>query len=504
MRNAAAGTWRDTGLTVRPASTSDSSGLWLPLWRSYGALVALLLLTGLLGQAGIGAARLLFVGGCFCVAAQAYRSGGLPLHLEISIALFVFAPLLRRIIDVHVGYDASAAMLVGPLLALVAAFPELRGLLSDRRRSMTIFIPYLLIMVCVGYGWVISAFQSDILVATIAAVKYLVPMLYCVCLLLRPDESSRVLRSAVRAFVIVGPIVGIYGIAQELAPPAWDKYWIISSKMVTAGEPEPMQVRVFSTMNSPASLAAYAVCGLMLFSFTRTVIPAYLVPFLALLPLSMSLLLSGMRTLWISAAVSLLFCMLFRQTRQRASLLIICLAAGVMFTLLFTSFGTSVADRISTLSGNVSQDGSGSERLHDYIYVFTEGQRYLFGVGLSADPDPRMAALDGQLLMSVVQMGLVFGALHTLLIVWAAVQGLLTLRNNQEVLRIVAGALIVGNLSVFLLLAFSAGEIGFLFWMLVGVLTVQAEPPTKGSRGLRPHVDHRLFIGSPERFSSPA
>ena len=443
--------------------------------KIYGALIALMVLTAILGQVAVSAARLVFVLGCFGVAALAYRTGGLPLHLEITIQLYVFAPLLRRLVDVNVGYDAIGTMLVGPVLALMAAFPELRRLLSDRRRDTIVFVPYLMITACVTYGWIISAFQNNLLSSTISAAKYMVPMLYCVCLLLRPDESARILRSAVRAFVIVGPIIGFYGIAQELSPQAWDRYWIVASNFQAAGQPESMQVRVFSTMNSPASFAAYAVCGLLLFSFTRSFIPGLLVPFIALLPLSISLLLSGMRTTWISAAVSLLFCLLFRATRQRASLLIIFLTVGVIFTLLLTSFGTSVADRISSMGSGVSQDGSGSERLHDYIYVFTEGRRYLFGMGLSADSDPRMAALDGQWLLSVVQMGLVFGTLHTLLIMWAGVQGLLTLRHNPEVLRIVAGALILGDMSVFLLLGFSVGEIGFLFWMLVGVLTNQPE-----------------------------
>ena len=142
---------------------------------------------------------------------------------------------------------------------------------------------------------------------------------------------------------------------------------------------------------------------------------------------------------------------------------------------------------MNTLSGSLSQDGSASERLHDYIYVFTEGQRYLFGMGLSADADARMAALDGQLLLSVVQMGLVFGTLHTLLIMWAGVQGLLTLRHNQEVLRVVAGALILGEMSVFLLIGFSVGEIGFLFWMLVGVLT--GRPEQRAHDSARPPDD---------------
>jgi hypothetical protein len=287
-----------------------------------------------------------------------------------------------------------------------------------------------------------------------------------------------VLRAAARAFLIASPVIGLYGIAQNLAPPAWDTYWMVSSKMLSIGSPEAGQLRVFSTMNSPASFAFYAVCGLLLFSFTRSVIPPVLVAVGALLPLAMALLLSGVRTAWISAAVAVAFCFLFKPTRARAGILAVCLALGVAFTLLYTSFG-------DTFGGGVAQDGSGQDRLHDYLYVFNDSSRYVFGIGLSGDSDPQMAALDGQLLLSVVQMGLAVGMLHMLSLLWAGAQALLSLRHDQAVLRIVAGAVVLGDLSVFLLLGFSVGEIGFLFWMLVGVLTPHQGIPRSPQGNLR-------------------
>ena len=466
-----------------PIRVERNAGAWEyhDLLHSYGAVIGLSLCVAALGQLGLALARPIFILGCFAAANFAYRKGGLGSHVEASITLFVFAPFLRRIVDLHAGFDASSVMLVGPLLATMAAFPELRRLLFDRLPRPALFVPYLLICLCVTYGWILSAFQDNMLPASIAAAKHIVPMLYCVCLMLRPDQSGPVIRSAARAFLVVSPIIGIYGIAQHVAPLAWDKYWMVSSKMLSIGEPEPGKVRVFSTMNSPASFAFYAICSLLFSSFSSTVISALLVPIVAVLPLAVALLLSGVRTAWIAAIVALIFCALFRQTRKRAGLLGSYLAAGLVITLLYTSFGSTVADRLGTLTGGVSHDGSGQDRVHDYLYVFTEGSRYLFGVGLTGSADPLLAAADGQLLASVTQLGLVVGTLHTALIIWAGLQAVLAIRGQPGMLPIIAGAVVAGNMSIFLLLDFTEGEMGFLFWMLVGTL----------SRSTAPHADGR-------------
>ena len=449
----------------------------------YAMLIGFLLVVAALGEVGVGAVRMLFILGCVTVAYVAYRTGSLALHVEVVIPLFVFAPFLRRLIDLHTGYEPSGMMLVGPLAALGVALPELRGLMSGRGQKLAPFTPYLLMTACLTYGWALSAVANAFLPSTITAAKYGLPMLYCMCLMLRPDQSDRVLNSAARAFLVVSPIIGLYGIYQHLYPPAWDQYWMTQSKMVSIGQPLPGQVRVFGTMNSPVSFAAYATCGLLLFSFIRrSFIPPLLVPVVALLPLSLALLLTEVRSAWISAAVSLAFCLSFKRTRSRAGVLTVCLGLGIAFALLFTSFGDSVGERLGSMNAGVSDDGSGYERMHDYMYVFTESDRFLFGIGLAGATDPRMAAMDGQLLQSGVQMGTVIGLVYCLAMLWAGGQALLTLRRDDGVMRLVAGSWILGELAIFLLTAISIGESGFLFWMRVGVITAKPRPPGDGRR----------------------
>ncbi len=442
--------------------------------RDYGPLLMLLLLTGVTGQCGLAITRLLFVAGCLGVAVRAYQRGSFALHVQVAIPLFVFAPLLRRIVDLHIGYDASGSMLVGPLLALTAVFPALRRLLLQSSAPRSTFMPFGVAAMCLAYGWIITAFSGDLVASTTNAMKYVIPMLYCMCLIAAPQQSAGVLGAAARVFLVISPIMGLYGIFQHLDPQPWDRYWMISSKIDSIGLPEPGKVRVFGTMNSPVSFAAYATCGLMLFTFIRSrFIPPILVPLIAILPLSVALLLSGVRTAWISAIISILVCLCFGKTRNLALVLLLCLVGGAIFALLFTSFGDVIASRLTSLDSKVSEDGSGAARLEDYFHVFGGDERYLLGVGLGGKTDSKMNALDGLLLSSAVQMGTTFGVLHTVAVLWAGGRAAYRVARDSDVMRLVTCALIIGSLAVFLLTNISVGEIGFLYWMMVGALTAE-------------------------------
>ena len=482
MLTAYPGTRPPAGRDRSQRETSTVSAVYNTVLGDYAPLVVLLMLTGVMGELGLGVTRLLFVVGCFGVAVRAYQRGSFALHVQIALTLFVFAPLLRRILDLHTGYDASGSMLVGPLLALTAVFPELRPLLSRRSVRGPILLPYAIAGLCLTYGWTITAFGGDFVPSTTNAMKYVVPMLYSVCLILNPRQTAGVMGAAAKTFLVVSPIMGLYGIFQHLNPQPWDQFWMISSKIDSIGLPEPGKVRVFGTMNSPVSFAAYATCGLLLFTFVRSkFMPPVLVPFIAILPLSVALLLTGVRTAWISAIISILVCLCFEKTRKLAFVLLVCLIGGAVFALLFTSFGDVIASRLTSLDSNVSEDGSGTARLGDYFHVFGGDDRYMLGVGLGGRTDSQMNALDGLLLSSAVQMGTVFGLLHTAAVLWAGLQAVCRVDRNSDVMRLVTCALVVGSMAVFLLTNISVGEIGFLFWMMVGVLTAQdgaANPQT--------------------------
>jgi len=436
----------------------------------YALLAGLLVVVFAAGLKGLGAARPLFILGCLGVAWRAWRVGP-GLHIEVAITLFALAPFLRRVVDYHAGYNPNGIMLIGPLAALLVALPELRGLLLRRQRGLAVYAPYAIMIACILYGWSISAFQGDFVEAAVSGVKMLVPLLYAMCLIQNEDDCNEIVQAAARTFLFISPIIGLYGIYQYMHPPEWDRYWMIYSQMRSIGMPEARQLRVFSTMNSPASFAMFVSCGLLLFGFCRRGwLPAVLA-----VPVCLSLLLTTVRTAWISVAIGVIYCFFFNTTRSRALLLTIGLFGAAAAAVLLTPFGDEIATRLATLSGDPSQDGSGHARLGEVFYIYSSLDHYLFGNGFSKVYDPKLMDVDGQLIASAVSMGIFIGNIHLIALIWAAVQGILKIRRDEQPLRLVAAAMVVGYLFVLPLLVVSSGEIAFLFWLFVGVLTAGAQ-----------------------------
>ena len=442
----------------------------------YVMLVTLLVMTFVVGMMGVGAIRFVFIAGSIGVAWRAWRvSPGM--HTEVLIYLFSLAPFLRRVVDSHAGYNASGIMLVGPLLALAIPAIELPKALVSRRRDFSVYAPYGILLLCTLYGWLLSSFQGRIIEAGTETLRTIIPMLYAMYLIQRDDDCEEILQGAARAFLVVSPIMGVYGIFQYLNPPEWDRYWMIYSQMNSIGLPEAMKIRIFSTMNSPASFAMFATCGIMIFSFCRR----GWIPFLLVIPIGIALLLSAVRTAWIVLAICVIFCSVFNATRKRAMMLTLCLFGAAAVALLLTPFGDMIGDRLATLSGDPAQDGSGHERLREYIYLYSNMDQYLFGKGMgSVLKDIKLGNIDGQFIESAAALGIFVGNIQVICILWAVVQGLTKIRPNEQAIRLVAAGMVLSYVLVLPLLIVTTGEIAFMFWMFVGILPLSRKGRSLG------------------------
>src|SRR6187402_42247 len=106
--------------------------------------------------------------------------------------------------------------------------------------------------------------------------------------------------------------MGLYGVYQYLVLAPWDAYWMENSSLSTIGSPERMQVRVFSTMNAPQTLADFLIFGLLLcVSSTRKL--RYTAMPLAL----MSLALTSSRSAWVGGAAGMLFAVFSLPAKRR-------------------------------------------------------------------------------------------------------------------------------------------------------------------------------------------
>ncbi|WP_378477561.1 O-antigen ligase family protein [Rhodoplanes azumiensis] len=439
----------------------------IPAWLPAAALLAG---TTLAGPMFGGLSRSLFVLGCLACGWYGWRRGPAA-HLQVALTLFAFAPFVRRILDVTLGYDQLGLMLVGPLVSLLPAVVDLIRLLESDRGFPRPVGPIVVVGACVVYAAVLTIVQGHWTEAASEGVKWGAPLLYALVLSARADRDE-LLTAAASAFLVILPIVGLYGIYQYVDPPRWDRYWMEFAPIMSVGYPEPFAVRVFSTMNGPASFATFTMTGLLLVCFLRSGWASLLV----VSPAALSLLLSLYRTAWVALLAAVLFSLLFRATRARASAVMIGFAIAAIVVVTATPFADVIMERFSTLSDG-SQDDSARERLAQYVELWKSADSTLFGVGFSGEAAimqfGSLDAIDGMIIAVWVKMGIVVGMVCLSALVWAAANAVLATRRDASTGAVMSAAIACAAMTQIPLANIASAEVGFLFWTFVMI----APPP---------------------------
>ena len=446
-------------------------------WTLPGWAPALLLLvaTAILGPHLGSLSRPLFVVGCAAAGWYAWqRSPGA--HLHAVLYLFAFAPFVRRIVDASLGFDGNGLMLVGPLLAIMVPAPRLLALLDGRHPIRSQIGPILVVAICVAYATALSMFQGDWMRAATGSLKWIAPLVYAAVVAEGVDRDE-MMDAATSAFLVILPVIGLYGILQYVDPPNWDRYWMQSATIMSAGQPLPFEVRTFSMMNSPASFATYTAAGLLLIGFLRS----NWLSLLLMAPAIVSLLLSLYRTAWMSLAAAILFCLLFAATRRRATIILLFLVIAAVLVLTATPFAQVVDDRLATLLQG-SQDDSARERLGQFAILWSRWDSVLFGDGFTKT-DVGVAgamAVDGMLVTAWITMGIVGGIACLSGLIWAAGNAIAGAWRGLDPRAVVIGALACGALVQLPLADIASGELGFLFWTFAALAST--DPAMRGRR----------------------
>jgi hypothetical protein len=453
-------------------STSVASSCGIGARRVPGWLLAVVVLVGTatIGPSLGGLSRPAFVLACGFAGGCAWRQGPAA-HLKAVLLLFVFAPFVRRIVDVGIGYDQLGLMLIGPLLAILVPAVHLPRLLETHHVPARWLWPLGLVAACVVYAGMLSMAQADWTNAASGMLKWLAPLLYA-AVLMASAEREEMLEAATSAFAVILPVVGIYAIYQYVDPPAWDRYWMEFAPIPSVGQPVPYGVRAFSTMNAPASFATFTATGLLLIGFSKR-------PWASLTALAaaLGLLLSLYRTAWIALAISILFCLLFSPTRRRAGIILVGIGIAVLLAILFTPFGDLIVERLSSLSEGTG-DGSAQERLGEFVTLWNLPDSSLFGSGFTITDVGAAGALpiDGMIIACWLAMGIVVGTFCLTALVWAIGNAIGVASTEGTAEAIVVGALALGALTQLPLANITSGENGFLFWTFAVLL---APRPTR-------------------------
>lgn len=179
--------------------------------------------------------------------------------MEVLILAVASSRLLRRLLDWQGGSFTRASILsVMPLLVAMTMAPvglkRISCLSAGERQGL--FALFALLVYALALG-ATNAFAAAHEFA--GYIGLLSVFLYFRSLRIDP----KVVDGWIRTLVWAGIAVAIYGWLQFLFVPPWDARWMIWSEMGSIGRPEPMNVRLFSTLASPGPAATFLAFALL-------------------------------------------------------------------------------------------------------------------------------------------------------------------------------------------------------------------------------------------------
>jgi hypothetical protein len=323
----------------------------------------------------------------------------------VGYALWVWflAPLVRRLVDWKFGWHDQSLILLSP--HLVAAVAVLTLLRPSRKAFGNVPPAFILCGVGVLYGFAVGMFVKPSAEVIYGLFNWLTPLLLGMHLAMdwrRFEKNRNVL---LKCFTWGAGLMGLYGIYQFFFAPAWDAFWLqnISSGLIdpSFGQPEPMLIRVWSTMNAPGVFGgAMATALLLLIVDSSSVkIPFAIAGYVALL-------LSAVRAAWLGWAVGLF--LLLRKMRPKLLVQIvgsmILIGVCVIPIVQNSQLAPTIGDRLKTL-GDLKQDGSFQERQDMYRIVMGGILHDPFGHGLRNQEIVHNLAVDSGILSTILSLG---------------------------------------------------------------------------------------------------
>jgi hypothetical protein len=178
-------------------------------------------------------------------------------------------------------------------------------------------------------------------------------------------------------------VMALYGIFQYIYVPLWDVVWWNNSPNLQSsiGWPEPYQLRIWSTLNTPMVFSVTMISGLAI-SLSRRTVLSYLVFVVGLI----ALLLSDVRTAWLGFAGGLLVLFwvsgIYMKSRIISSVFFAVTASVVMIAA--TPLLQATITRFATFN-DIQNDGSLLVRQQLYLNYFDQAISNFVGDGLGAN-----------------------------------------------------------------------------------------------------------------------
>ena len=237
-----------------------SFGLQPPL--AWAAILSFVFFTAVCTLAGVGSIlRPGYVVFSLAVAILLYLRYPV-LYISFTWWIWFLTPFVARVVDLRSGWDESRFMLLSQYLVTLLTFHTVLKYLPKSLREGG--LPFVLAFIAMFYGFLIGLIKTTPFTAARGLLDWLTPICFAFYLFINWRNYPQYRQNIQRTFLWGALIMGIYGIYQYLVAPQWDIFWLESAKLNSMGDPEPLGLRVWSTMASPAPFATVMMAGLIL------------------------------------------------------------------------------------------------------------------------------------------------------------------------------------------------------------------------------------------------
>ncbi|MGB3759722.1 MAG: O-antigen ligase family protein [Rivularia sp. (in: cyanobacteria)] len=298
------------------------------------------------------------------------------LYIGFTWWLWFITPFVTRIVDLKSGFDPSRFMLVSQYLVTLLTLHTFLVYLPKSLRQGG--LPFVMAFLGVFYGALIGLIKTAPMTVARGIFAWLTPVVFAFFLFIKWREYPQYRQVLQRTFIWGTLIMGAYGVWQFIVAPEWDVFWLVETELKSMGNPEPLGLRVWSTMSSPAPFSAVMMAGLLLLLTHAHYlnIPATAVGYL-------SFLLTSVRTLWGAWLVGLvtLFGSLKAQSQMRLIVVIVLMMLCIVPLTTIEPFSETITERFETF-GELEKDDSAQVRQKIYEDGLNKALTNGFGNGV--------------------------------------------------------------------------------------------------------------------------
>ncbi|MCI1773933.1 MAG: O-antigen ligase family protein [Paenibacillus lautus] len=345
---------------------SDTLIQIIKLRNKFLLLCALIVMAALIGFFTPSHYELMIQLGCLLVAFIPAFIMSLKDHtllLPYIVGCWIFSPEIRRIIDWLLGefHSFSLVLMLPHVVTLTLIFSIInnsknRSLKQELHRNKF----YIYILISYIYAAIIGVAFNKV-AGIYDLIGYFAPALIFLYLFFRPFNQHD-LNKMINILVGYALIVSLYGWFQYLTLPAWDQFWIENANMKSIGKPEPLEFRMFSTMNSQGPVAVFLSTILVLMIVNKKWRRP--IGWLGILIITTALMITLVRSAWVTLVIGLISYILFMEKGKKLGKIISIVIVGFSLFFIMSKLpgAENVSSRFETFQ-NIQEDHSFQERI---------------------------------------------------------------------------------------------------------------------------------------------